>query len=242
MRTSGPARVGIVGPSDHPVFSVVGEGLEARGYAVSFFDANTPIDRAAFERVSLLASKQTRPASVPSLFAAARMGVPTWNSATGVLACVSRFSRLCLLAGAGFDVPEASRTRPAGEYVAKGLYHWQSTLALNGEGDVYEELLDTDPVDYKNYVVDDGASYRPVVLRATSKLTGEKRFLGEAKPDPELVNRVIGLMDRLGMCAIGVDVVRVEGSWYAVDLNPCPGFTETGLEGALIDSMPSHLP
>lgn len=34
-----------------------------------------------------------------------------------------------------------------------------------------------------------------------------------------------------------VDVVRAEGEWYAVDVDPCPSFAGTGLEGALVDSI-----
>lgn len=228
MTADDTAHIGIVCSPDHPVFSVVGETLTERGHVVSFFDANRPIDRADLGALSLLVNKHTRPASVRSLVAATRLGVPTWNSATGVLACVSRFSQLCALSGVGFAVPSASRTKPVGEYVAKGLYHWQTTLSVNGVGDVYEELLATDPVDYKYYVVADGSSYRTAVLRATSKLTGEKRVLGEAAPAPGIVDRITSLMERLEMRGIGVDVIRVDGAWYAVDLNPCPGSARPG--------------
>ena len=52
-----------------------------------------------------------------------RLGVPRWNSATGVLACVPRFSQLCVRSGVGFPVPTASRRKPSGGYVSKRLYH-----------------------------------------------------------------------------------------------------------------------
>ena len=236
-----PAHIGIACEPDHPVFSIVAERLRQRGHAVSFFDANNRIDRADLASLSLFVNKHTRPASVRSLLAATRLGIPTWNSATGVLACISRFSQLCALSGVGFAVPAASRTVPSGEYVAKGLYHWQNTLSVNGEGDVYEELLAAEPVDYKYYVVDDGSSYRTRVLRATSKLVGEKRILGETEPLSGIVDRITSLMERLEMRGIGVDLIRVDEAWYAVDLNPCPGFTETGLERALTDSIESCL-
>ncbi len=236
-----PARVGITCRSDHPTFGTVGDVLAERGYAVSYLDAERPIDRGTLSGLSAFVIKHTRPASVRALVAAERMGVPTWNSATGVLACVSRFSQLCALSGVGFPVPAASRVRPAGPYVAKGLYHWQPGATVNGEGAVYEELLDADPVDHKYYVVDDGGTRRTVVLRAASKLRGEKRVLGGAEPVAEHVDRIEALMDRLGMRGVGVDLVRTDDGWYAVDLNPCPGFEGTGFEDALADSVESCL-
>ena len=239
--TGDPARIGITSPSDHPVFSVVGERLSDRGSVVSYFDPNTPIDREELASLSLFVNKRTRPASVRALIDAERLGVRTWNSATGVLVCVSRFSQLCALSGVGFSVPAASRTKPSGDYVAKNLYHWNMSPQVNGDGDVYETLLPADPVDYKYYVVDDGSSYRTTVLRATSKLWGEKRILDESEPVRDHVDRITSLMDRLGMCAIGVDLIRTDDGWYAVDINPCPSFVGTGLEDALVDSIESRL-
>ena len=236
-----PPRVGITCSSDHPTFGAVGDVLAERGYAVTYLDAERPIDRGTLAGLSGFVTKHTRPASVRALVAAERLGVPTWNSATGVLACVSRLSQLCVLSGVGFPVPSASRSRPAEPYVAKGLYHWEPGATVNGEGAVYEELLDVDPVDYKYYVVDDGRTRRTVVLRAASKLRGEKRVLGEAEPVAAHVARIEALMDRLGMRGVGVDLVRTDDGWYAVDLNPCPGFEGTGLEGALADSVESCL-
>jgi glutathione synthase/RimK-type ligase-like ATP-grasp enzyme len=242
MSSDGAAsRVGITCRPDHPVFSAVAERLAARGYDVAFFDPEETVDDEELAALSLFVSKQTRPASVRTLVAAERLGVPTWNSATGVLVCVSRFSQLCALAGVGFDVPRATTERPEGDYVAKNRYHWNMSPEVNGEGDVYEELLPADPVDYKYYVVDDGSTHRAAVLRATSKLWGPKRVLGTVDPVPRHVERIATLMDRLGMRGVGVDVLRVDDCWYAVDLNPCPSFGQTGLETALTDSIESCL-
>jgi hypothetical protein len=235
-------RIGLTCLDDDPVFSVVGERLRERGHRVVNYDPNAPIAREDLERLALLVHKRTRPASVRALLAAERLGVATWNGATGVLACVSRFSQLCLLSGVGFAVPAASRARPDGDYVAKALYHWDGPPEVNGEGDVYEELLPANPVDHKYYVVYDGSGYRTVVLRSTSKLRGPKRVLGTVDPVPGHVDRIASLMDRLGMRGIGVDLIRADGRWYAVDLNPCPSFAETGLEGALVRSIESALP
>jgi hypothetical protein len=236
-----PARIGITCRSSHPVFSSVAERLRTRGHVVTFFDPEVPVDEDELAALSLFVNKQTRPASVRALVAAERLGVPTWNSATGVLVCVSRFSQLCALAGVGFDVPRASTAKPDGDYVAKNRYHWNMSPSVNGEGDVYEELLPADPVDYKYYVVDDGSTYRTAVLRATSKLWGPKRVLGRADPVPRHVDRIATLMDRLDVCGVGVDLIRVDDRWYAVDLNPCPSFERTGLEEALTNSIESCL-
>jgi glutathione synthase/RimK-type ligase-like ATP-grasp enzyme len=240
-RVEDPAHVGITCSPDHPVFSVVGERLSNHGHRVTYFDPTEPVDRASLETLSLYVHKKTRPASVRTLLRAERRGVPTWNSATGVLACVSRFTQLCVLSGVGFNVPEASRTKPPGDYVAKNLYHWNMSPEVNGEGDVYERLLPADPIDYKYYVVDDGSQYRTAVVRATSKLYGTKQVIGRADPVADHVRRIVWLMEQLGMRGIGVDVIRVEDDWYAVDLNPCPSFRQTGLEDALVASIESCL-
>jgi hypothetical protein len=234
--------VGITCPPDHPVFSTVAARLVDRGIGVAFLDAERPVGDGLLRRLALFVSKRTRPASVGSLVRAERLGIPTWNSALGVSACVSRFSQLCLLERAGFAVPAASRSTPAGDYVAKRLYHWNMAPELNGEGDLYEEYLPADPIDHKYYVVDDGDRLHVRVLRATSKLFGEKRVVGEADPLEEHVDRIGDLMERVGMRAVGVDLVRVDDDWYAVDLNPCPSFRETGLEDALAESIAACLP
>ena len=241
MTVDATGPVGITCSETHPVFSAVGDRLRDRGYTVSYFDPHRRIPREELRELSLLVNKKTRPASVQSLVDAERLGVPTWNSATGVLACVSRFSQLCVLAGVGFPVPAASRCKPSGDYVAKRLYHWDMDPQLNGEGDLYETLLDVEPGDYKYYVVDDGKRHRTVVLRTTSKLYGEKRVLGESEPVPAQVRRIRLLMSKLDMRAIGVDLVHASGDWYAVDLNPCPSFSDTGFEDVLAESIESTL-
>lgn len=234
-------RVGIICQPDHPVMSAVGVRLADHGLDVAFFDPDSSIGSTELAGLSILVCKRTRPASIRALIAAQRLGVSTWNSATGVQACLTRFTQQCALAAVGFPVPNSSRTRPDGDYVAKGLYHWQSTLEVNGEGDVYEELLPTDPIDFKYYVVDDGTTARTRVVRVTSKLWGEKRVLGWAEPVSELVDRITTLMDRLEMRGIGVDVIRVDGVWYAVDLNPCPDFTGAGMDAVIARSIEACL-
>jgi glutathione synthase/RimK-type ligase-like ATP-grasp enzyme len=235
--TETTAQIGITCRPDHAVFATVAANLVERGYAVTFLDHERPVGEDLLSELALFVSKKTRPASVETLLRAARLDVPTWNSATGVLACISRFSQLCLLEGVGFAVPSASRTKPDGDYVAKQRYHWNMSPELNGEGDLYEEYLPAAKIDYKYYVVDDGERLHARVLRATSKLFGEKRVVGEAEPVPAHVERIGDLMSRTEMRAVGVDFVLVDEDWYAVDLNPCPSFRGTGLEDALTDSI-----
>ncbi|WP_440991797.1 histidine kinase [Haloarchaeobius baliensis] len=235
----GRPRIGITSDPEHPVFSVVGDRLVADGFDVRYFDATRTLPVDVLDGLAAFVTKHTRPGSVRSLVAAERHGVPTWNSATGVQVCISRLSQLCALETVGFHVPDVTRTKPDCDYVAKGLYHWDDVLEINGDGDVYEPLLPCERVDYKYYTVHDGERYRTVVLRATSKLDGEKTIVGRADPVPEHVDRIETLMDTLGMRGIGVDLVRTADRWYAVDLNPCPGFGGTGLEAVLADSIAS---
>jgi len=233
----GGARIGITCPPDHPVFSVVGDRLADRGHEVVYFDPTTDIPPADLAALSVLVGKRTRPASVRALVAAERRGVPTWNSATGVMACIAHLTQLCVLSGVGFTVPEATLDPPGGDHVAKGRYHWDSSPTVNGRADVYEPLLAADPVDYKYYAVDDGTDLHLEVLRATSKLYGDKEVIGTADPEPAHVEGIRALLARLGMRGLGVDLVRTEDGWYAVDLNPCPSFAHTGLVDALVDSV-----
>ncbi|SEO21719.1 hypothetical protein SAMN04487948_101144 [Halogranum amylolyticum] len=235
---SGP--IGIGCRVDHPVFSVVADRLRGRGFEVRFLDPDRRVGDETLRTLSLLVTKSTTPTTVRTLLAAERRGVPTWNSATGVMACVSRLSALCALESVGFRVPTVYPARPAaGDYVAKSRYHWGYPPRLNGEGEIYEGLLPCDPVDFKYYVVDDGAEYRAVTLRATSKLFGSKEILGRSTPRPDYVDGIRRLMERLEMRALGVDFVETDEDYYAVDVNPCPSFARTGLEGALVASIVS---
>ncbi|MFB6104462.1 MAG: hypothetical protein ABEJ57_05170 [Halobacteriaceae archaeon] len=229
--------IGITVEAGHPFFSEIGDRLAERGHTVSFLDPETVVPRSTLAELSLFVSKRTRPASIASLRSAADLGVTTWNSPTGVIAAATRFSQLCLLEGVGFDVPAAGRTKPAGEYVAKGRYHWSGPPERGGEGDIYEELLAADPIDFKYYVVDTGDDYEAAVVRATSKPWDEKRIVGTTDPDPTIVDRITTLLSHLDMRGIGVDVLHTPDGWYAVDLNPCPSFVGTDLERAVLTSI-----
>ena len=236
------ARVGIAGPHDHPVFSTVAERLRDRGHEVTWFDPTEPIGTETLRGLSLFLAKRNRPASVRALAAAERLGVATWNSATSAMVCVHHVTQLCALAGVGFTVPPVTVDPPSGDYVAKDRFHWGGSPRVNGEGDVYEPLLDAAPTDFKYYAVDDGEGVAVTVVRATSKLHGEKRVLGTAEAKPGHVARIEHLMDRLEVRGVGVDLVRVGDDWYAVDLNPCPSYAGAGMTDALVRSIESALP
>jgi len=72
------------------------------------------------------------------------------------IAFSSRLICLQTLEEVGFRTPSVTFEKPAGEYVAKDYYIWNGDPELNGEGDFYEELVPTKPVDYKYYTVNDG--------------------------------------------------------------------------------------
>lgn len=231
--------MGLVCRRDHEVFGAVARRLEAAGLTVTFFDPGTPIATESLADLSLLVNKAAHPESFRALAWAERHGLPTWNGyETALLAF--RLVGYRALEWVGFEVPPVSTTPPAGPHLTKRIVDWNP--AVDTPVPVFhQELVDARPVDYKYYAVDDGTTCRTVVLRATSKLWGEKRILGEAEPLSEHARRIETLMDRLGMRALGVDLVRADGTWYAVDLNPCPSFRGTGLTDALVASIESCL-
>ncbi|WP_132057412.1 hypothetical protein [Halorussus amylolyticus] len=132
--------------------------------------------------------------------------------------------------------------KPAGEYVAKDYSIWSGEPELNGEGDFYQELISTEPVDYKYYAVDDGERIQTAGRRVTSKLYGPKRFLGRARARPTLTASLRRLVERADLRGVGVDFVRDdEGRFWAVDLNLAAGYRNTGLESAICESICASL-
>ena len=243
--TSGvSALIGINGPREHAVFSVVSDLLRERGHRVTYLDPTRTLDPSTIERLDVLVNKRTRPGSVRTLMRAARMGIPTWNSATGVMVCSARITQLCALAGVGFETPTLLPGPSETDYVAKSRFHWGPSPTINGEGDLYETLLEVDPIDYKYYLVDTGDDVHLSLVRATSKLfEPDKRILGTGPTDETLVGPLKRLLSLLEMRALGVDFVRSsDGTWYAVDLNPGPSFRGTGFETLLADSIEACLP
>lgn len=238
---SGGPRIGITASRDHPVFGVVGDRLTASGYTVSCLDTTHPLPEPTLDQLSAFVPTGIRPGTVRALQRAGTYGVPTWNSPIGVSSSVTRFNALNLLEDAGFKVPDAGTTPPEGAYVARGLYHWSAPGTIGGDGAVYETLLETDRVEYQYHVVDTGDGYRASVVRVNSPLWGEQRAFGTSDPLPEHVDRITGLMEALSMRGIRVDLVRTDGGWYAVALDPGPGFDDAGLEAAIGTSIEALL-
>ncbi|MFC6975542.1 hypothetical protein ACFQL1_14225 [Halomicroarcula sp. GCM10025709] len=77
------------------------------------------------------------------------------------------------------------------------------------------------------------------MLTARSKLTEQKELVGEGDVDITLAAQVRELLDEFGARALGVDFVRGEEEFYAVDVNPAPSFTGTGMERRIADSIAS---
>lgn len=236
--SSPAARIGITGDRDHAVFGIVGDRLTADGYRVTFLDPTNPIPDQTLQQLAVYVPPHVTPATIQAIHRVADLDIPTWNSAIGITSGASRFTQYCLLEGVGFTVPETYHTKPeTGDYVAQGLYHWSDPPIRNGDGDLYEEYLETDGVDYKYYVVDTGTAYRSTVLRVTSKFDDEQRVLGTSNPfDPHL-DRITSLMADLSLRGVGVDLVRVQDEWIAVDLNLGPGFIDAGLAEAIVESI-----
>ena len=234
---AGKHHIGIAGPSDHPVFAQVVDRIRDRGVTVTWFDPTEPIPEAAIRPLSLFVAKRNRPASIRGLCTAARLGVPTWNSATSAMVCVHHVTQLCALAGVGFRVPPVTVEPPGGDYVAKDALHWGGDPVVNGTGEVYEPLLAADPIDHKYYAVADGDEVAVRVVRATSKLHGEKQVVGRGGVIDEHVRRIERLLGLLEMRGVGVDLIRADGDWYAVDLNPCPSFGGAEMVDELVGSL-----
>jgi hypothetical protein len=231
--------IGFICRSDHPVFWPVAERLAARGFHVRFFPPSDPMHPDDIDALAALVNKTIQPASFAALHYADRTGVPTWNGFLPTTALSCRLVALHALETVGCAVPAISFDKPDGEYVAKTRYSWEGPPTLGGEGDFYQQRIRTEPVDYKYYAVDDGINTHVRALTVRSKLTGRKRLLDEVDVDVSLAARVRELLDRFDARALGIDFVDSEDGFYALDVNPAPSFTGTGMERHLADSIAS---
>ncbi|MFB6171718.1 MAG: histidine kinase [Haloarculaceae archaeon] len=230
-------RIGITCAPGHEVFGPVADRLRARGYAVTFFDPEADLAPADLDDLALFVNKKIRWQTLDALAYAYRAGVPAWNGYLATAVFVNRLSQLQALAAVGFAVPDVTPTPPDGDYVAKGFFDLLGEPTLNGTGHLYQPLLDFDGVDHKYYAVDDGRTVHTVVTCTESKLLGERRFLGRGTVDPTVERRVRRLLRFADARALGVDVVEVDGTPHAVDVNPATSFRRTGLEDELADSI-----
>jgi hypothetical protein len=235
--------IGILCADDQPVFAAVAERLRDAGHTVQFFDPRAELVSDRLDGLSLLVNKQVFPHVLPALKSARRAGIPLWNNLPATIAFSSRLIGLRALEAMEFLVPPVTFEKPDDEYVAKGYYIWNDDPELNGEGDFYQDLIPTEPIDYKYYAVDDGNHIHTAGRCVTSKLYGPKRFLSQIRDRPGLTSRLRTLVDRIDLGGVGVDFVKDdEDRFWAVDINLAAGYRNTGLEPALYDSISANLP
>lgn len=236
-------RIGILCKPEQPVFAEVADRLREQGDGVQFFEPQADFAAADVDELSLVVNKQVFPHNLAALWYARRTGTPVWNNLTATIGFASRLIGLAALKAVGFRTPEVTFEKPAEEYVAKDDSIWDGDPELNGEGDLYQELVQTRPVDYKYYAVNDGSRIHVAGRCVTSKLYGPKRFLRQAQDRPALASRLRHLVDRFDLRGVGVDFVRdSEGRFWAIDVNLAAGYRNTGLEAALYNSIRTKLP
>jgi hypothetical protein len=235
--------IGFLCKTSKPVFTEVADRLRNGGFRVRFFHPRSELSASQTADLSLIVNKKTLPVALPALRRARRAGTPLWNNLQATILFSSRLVGLRALSEVGFHTPAVFFEKPDCEYVAKGYYVWHDEPELNGEGDFYHELVPTDPVDYKYYAVDDGDRTHVAGRRVTSKLYGQKEFLGELETDPALASSLRALVEQFDLRGIGVDLVKDDdGRYWAVDVNLAAGYRDTGLEPALARSIAAKVP
>lgn len=235
--------IGILGQKSKPVFSDVAERLRNAGFQVRFFHPQSSLSPTHIADLSLIVNKKTLPSAFPALRHAQRTGTVLWNNLQALILFSSRLVGLQALSEMGFLTPEVTFEKPDGEYVAKGYYIWNDEPELNGDGDFYQELIPTEPIDYKYYAVNDGSRIHVAGRRVTSKLYGEKEFIGQLQIRPALAASLRELVERFDLRGVGVDLVKDDnGQYWAVDVNLAAGYRDTGLEPALTESIIASLP
>lgn len=242
MTGNGGSQIGIICRPDHHVFETVGRYLSDWGHDVTYFKPGRELQQSAIEKLALLVCKKVRPESVRALRLADRGGIATWNGRLSTTLLASRLVMLEALSAVGFRVPPVAFEPPEGRYLAKPLYSWDGDPEIGGTGGFYQPLLDTDGRDRKCYIVDDGQQIHVETVICSSKLFGEKQVLGHETTPERDVNRMKRLLALMEIQALGVDVIEVEGTRYAVDCNAAPSFRAAGLETALADSIHRAVP
>ena len=243
METTNAGRIGILCADDQPVFTAVASHLRTAGHTVRFFDPRSELAPSQIDELALLVNKQVFPLNVSALRYARRTGTPLWNNLAATIALSSRLIGLRALEAVGFRTPRITFEKPACASVAKPYYIWQGDPELNGEGDFYQKLIHTEPIDYKYYAVHDGTSIQTAAKRVSSKLYGPKRFLSQVEPRPPLSRRLRCLAERFDLRGVGIDFVKDdEGQFWAIDVNLAAGYRDCDLELALCQSISGCLP
>jgi glutathione synthase/RimK-type ligase-like ATP-grasp enzyme len=232
-----PAPIGIISYPSHEVFGRVATRLRDRGCAVTFLDPDREHPPEHLDELGILVNKKIRWESLHALEYAHRNGIPTWNGFVPTVVFTNRLSQLAAFEAVGFDVPETLVEEPAGDHVGKGILAIDNEPVLNGSGDFYQPLLETDGVDRKYYAVDDGSTVHTTALKVRSKLTEDGGFVGEATVREDVQEKIVRLMRFTGARALGVDVIEVGERPVAVDANPAGSFRHTGFEATIADSI-----
>jgi hypothetical protein len=230
-------RIGIICQSDHEVFGTVASELTARGHDVEFLPVGRDLAAATLDALDVLVNKKVRWESIHALEYAHRNDVSTWNGYVPSMLFFNRLSQLSALETAGFEVPAVHATPPGGDYVAKEFLDVKNEPELNGDGDFYQPLLDTDHLDYKYYAVDDGDSVHAAVVVFRSKLYGERAFIRRGDVDEGIQRKLERLLEFTGARGVGVDVVYTDDRPVAIDANPATSFRRTDLTPAITESI-----
>ena len=242
MESTEAGKIGILCSDDQPVFSTVASRLRDAGHTVRFFDPRSQLTAGQVDELSLLVNKQVFPLNLPALGYARRTGIPLWNDLAVTAALSSRLVGMRALETVGFHTPRITFEKPEYSYVAKPFFIWNGDPELNGDGDFYQQLIRTEPVDYKYYAVHDGSAVQTAAKCVSSKLYGPKRFLRRIDPHLTLDRRLRRLVDKLGVRGVGIDLVKdEEGRFWAVDINLAAGYRDCGLEPALCASISDRL-
>lgn len=229
--------IGIVCEADHPVFAQAAERLAARGFGVEFFSPGEPVDRDALDDLAALANTVISRWSFAALREADRSGLETWNGFTPTTVLSCRLVALNALEQLGCNVPVAGSSRSDGDVVRTSRFRWDHPTA--GREDVFVERVQSEPVTYRYYAVDDGVETHVQAMTIRSKLDGYRPAAEQADVDVELATRVRELLDRFEARTIAVDFVATREAFYAVDVDPAPDFFSAGLERHIADSIAS---
>lgn len=235
----GTTHVGLVCPRDDEVFGAVARRLDAAGVTATFFEPGSPLAVESLLDLSLLVNVATHPESFRALARAERNGIQTWNGYETALLGFKLVGYRAL-ERVGFDVPTVSTTPPEGAYLTKRIVDWHPDVDTPVPV-FHQELVDGRPVDYRYYVVDTGDEVRTRTLLTTSKRLGARRSLGLVTPHPFLAAKLRLLLRTTGSKALGVDFVKADQQFWAVDLDPAPSFADVGMVGPLTDSILARL-
>lgn len=232
-------RIGFICEPAHSVFSAVAERLSARGFDIRFFRPGDPIPEADIDDLAALVNRTLRPESFSALRYADQAGIETWNGFLPTTALACRLVAFHGLERVNCRIPDIWFEKPDCEYVARTRYSWDGVPTDGDEGAFYQERVRTEPVEYRYFAVNDGRETHLRALRVRSELTGTERAFAEETVEVTLAASVRELLDRFDARALSVDFAEGEDGFYALDVDPAPGFSGAGMERRIADSIAS---